>query len=229
MVKLHRIRQRVSSVKNQLTNNQNNNLKSNYRLAIVMAAGAILATGTSLRAADANGNLETTTPPPAAGANNSGSDKGVQYDQNDYYRGNELSLEGFGVGSLGGYTINNLSSRRVRQNSEFGAGAGINYFITKYVGVGVLAYSENTTGTFIDNVAGNLILRLPLGQSGFAPYVFGGGGHQFDGAKLWFGQAGAGIEYRFTRNIGAFVDVCAVWPNETKYYGVGRLGLRFAF
>jgi hypothetical protein len=127
--------------------------------------------------------------------------------------------------------LNNLSSRRVRQNSEFGAGAGINYFITKYVGIGASAYSENTSGTFIDNVSGNLILRLPLGQSGFAPYVFGGGGHQFDGAKLWFGQAGAGIEYRFTRNIGAFLDACAGWPNETKYYdyGVARLGLRFAF
>jgi hypothetical protein len=160
MVKLHRIRQRVSSVKNQLTHNQNNNLKSNYRLAIVMAAGAILATGTSLRAADANGNLETTTPPPAAGANNSGPDKGVHDDQNEYYRCNELSLDGFGTGSLGGYTLNNLSNKRIRQNTEFGAGAGINYFITKYVGVGVLAYSENTTGTFIDNVAGNLILRF---------------------------------------------------------------------
>jgi hypothetical protein len=229
MVKLQSIQQRVSSIKNQLINNRNKNMKSNYRLAIVMAAGVVLATGTFLRAADANGNLETTTPPPTAGADNSGSDKGVHYDQNGYYRCNELSLDAFGVGSLGSYTINNLSSKRVRQNSKFGAGAGINYFITKYVGIGALAYSENTSGTFIDNVAGNLILRLPLGQSGFAPYVFGGVGHQFDGAKLWFGQAGAGMEYRFTRNIGAFVDVCAVWPNETKYYGIGRLGLRFAF
>ncbi len=204
-------------------------MKSNYRLAVVMAAGAILAAGTSLRAADADGNLETTTPPPAAGADNSNSDGRMHYDQNEYYRCNEFSLDGFGVGSLGGYTINHLSSQRVRQNSKFGAGAGINYFVTKYVGIGALAYSENTTGPFIDNVAGNLILRLPLGQSGFAPYVFGGGGHQFDGAKLWFGQGGAGMEYRFTRHIGTFVDVCAVWPNETKYYGVGRLGLRFAF
>jgi hypothetical protein len=153
----------------------------------------------------------------------------LQYDQNKYYRCNELSLDGFGTASLGEYTIDHLSSDRVRQNTEFGAGAGVNYFITRNIGIGAEAYSENTTGTFIDNASGNLILRLPLGQSGFAPYAFGGGGHQFDMAKLWFGQAGAGMEYRFTRHVGVFLDARMVWPNETKYYGVARLGMRFAF
>jgi hypothetical protein len=74
-----------------------------------------------------------------------------------------------------------------------------------------------------------LILRLPLGQSGFAPYIFGGGGHQFDAVKLWFGQAGAGMEYRFTRHVGVFLDARTVWPNETKFYGVARAGMRFSF
>lgn len=153
----------------------------------------------------------------------------LQYEQADVYRANELSLDGFGTGSLGSYTLDHPSNNRVRQNTEFGAGAGVNYFLTRNLGIGAEAYSENTTGVFIDNASGNLILRLPLGQSGFAPYAFGGGGHQFDGAKLWFGQAGAGLEYRFTRNVGVFLDARAVWPNETKYYGVARAGLRFAF
>jgi hypothetical protein len=48
-------------------------------------------------------------------------------------------------------------------------------------------------------------------------------------AKLSFGQAGAGMEYRFTPHVGVFLDARAVWPNETKYYGVARAGLRFAF
>ena len=112
---------------------------------------------------------------------------------------------------------------------ELGGGLGLNYFFTRNLGVGAEAYSENTTGTFIDNASGNLILRLPLGQCGFAPYIFGGGGHQFDAAKLWFGQGGAGLEYRFTPHIGMFLDARMVWPNETKYYGVARLGVRFAF
>jgi hypothetical protein len=147
----------------------------------------------------------------------------------DIYRSSELSVDGFGTASLGAYTLNHISNNRIRQNTEFGVGAGINYFITRNIGIGADAYSENTTGAFIDSASANLILRLPLGQSGFAPYAFGGGGHQFDLAKLSFGQAGAGLEYRFTPHVGVFLDARAVWPNETKYYGVGRLGLRFSF
>lgn len=150
-------------------------------------------------------------------------------DAADYYQSSELSFDGFGTGSDGSYTIDHPSNNRIRQNTQGGAGAGVNYFFTRYIGLGVEAYSENTTGVFIDNASGNLILRLPLGQSGFAPYVFGGGGHQFDAAKLWFGQAGGGLEYRFTQHVGIFVDARAVWPNETKYYGVARAGLRFVF
>ena len=153
----------------------------------------------------------------------------VSNDQGDYYRSSELSLDGFGSGSLGAYTLDHPSNDRVRQNTEFGAGAGVNFFVTRNIGIGADAYSENTTGTFIDNASASLILRLPLGQSGFAPYAFGGGGHQFDAAKLWFGQAGAGVEYRFTLHVGVFLDARAVWPNETKYYGVAWLGMRFSF
>jgi hypothetical protein len=200
-------------------------MKSNYKLAITMTAGAILAAGTSLRAADVSTNSDATTPSMAAATANHDSDT----TPTEYYRANELSLDGFATGSLGGYSINHISNNRIRHNTQGGAGAGVNYFFTRYVGLGVDAYSENTSGVFIDNAEGNLILRLPLGESIVAPYVFGGGGHQFDAAKLWFGQAGAGIEFRFCPHIGIFVDARAVFPNETKYYGVGRAGLRFSF
>jgi hypothetical protein len=153
----------------------------------------------------------------------------VSNNQGDYYRSSELSVDAFGSGSLGEYTLNHLSGPSVRQNVRFGLGAGLSYFITRNIGIGGEAYSENTTGAFIDSASANLTLRLPLGQSGFAPYAFGGGGHQFDAAKLWFGQAGAGMEYRFTPHVGVFLDARAVWPNETRLYGVGRVGLRFAF
>ena len=155
--------------------------------------------------------------------NNAGNNPG------DIYRSNELSVDGFGTASVGAYTLDHISNDRIRQNTEFGAGAGINYFFTRNIGLGTEAYSENTTGTFIDNASSSLILRFPLGQSGFAPYAFGGGGHQFDAAKLWFGQAGAGLEFRFTQHVGLFLDARAVWPNETKYYGVARAGVRLSF
>ncbi len=165
----------------------------------------------------------------ALGQDTMTNNRSLQYDQGDIYRANELSLDGFGTGSDGSYTIDHPSNNRIRQNTQGGAGAGINYFLTRNFGIGAEGYSENTSGVFIDNASGNLILRLPLGQGGFSPYIFGGGGHQFDAAKLWFGQAGAGLEYRFTPHVGIFVDARAVWPNETKYYGVARAGLRFAF
>jgi hypothetical protein len=138
-------------------------------------------------------------------------------------------VDAFGTASLGQYTIEHLSGSRIRNNSGVGAGVGLNYFITRNLGIGADVYSENTGGPFIDSAEANLILRLPLGHCGFASYVFGGGGSQFDMAKTWFGQAGVGLEYRFTRHLGLFVDARGVLPDETKCYGVGRLGLRFAF
>lgn len=149
--------------------------------------------------------------------------------QNDLYRANELSLDAFGTASIGKYTIDHPSNARIRHNTRLGAGAGLNYFFTKNLGISAEAYSENTTGTFIDNASANLTLRLPLGQSGFAPYIFGGGGRQFDALKNWYAQAGAGLEYRFTPQVGVFIDARGVLPDEAKYYGVARLGMRFAF
>ncbi len=145
------------------------------------------------------------------------------------FRHCELSLDGFGSASLGESTLEHLSGSRIRHNTRLGAGLGINYFFTRYLGVGAEAYSENTDGVFVDSASANLILRLPIGDSGLAPYIFGGGGHQFGMTKQWFGQAGAGLEYRFCPHIGVFVDARGVVPNETKVYGVGRLGMTFAF
>jgi hypothetical protein len=150
-------------------------------------------------------------------------------DQGGLYRANELSVDMFGTASLGKYSIEHISNNRIRHNTRLGAGLGLSYFITRNLGIGAEAYSENTTGPFIDSASANLTLRLPLGGSGVAPYVFGGGGQQFDLAKFYFGQAGVGVEYRFTPRFGMFVDARCVVPNETKYYGVGRLGVRFAF
>lgn len=165
----------------------------------------------------------------ALGAENLESDQSLHYQRGDFYRANELSLDAFGTASLGKYSLDHLSGDRVRHNTRLGAGLGLNYFFTRNLGIGADVYSEDTKGAFIDSLSGNLTLRFPLGQSGFAPYVFGGGGYQFDLAKVWFGQAGAGMEYRFTRQVGAFVDARWVLPDETKYYGVARIGVRFAF
>lgn len=173
------------------------------------------------------GTILTLTTTSMMGAENTGNK--IPYDQDERYRSSELSLDLFGSASLGKYSINHLSGTRIRQNTRLGAGAGLSYFVTRYIGLGAEAYSENTTGVLVDSVSANVIGRFPLGQSGFAPYAYGGGGRQFDMAKVWFAQMGAGMEYRFTPRVGAFIDARWVLPDETKYYGVARLGMRFGF
>lgn len=163
------------------------------------------------------------------GAETMSNDPGMHYDQGDRYRAHELSVDAYGSASLGAYSLDHLSGDKVRHNTRLGAGVGINYFFTRNIGVGLDAYSENTTGAFVDSASANLILRLPLGQSGFAPFVYGGGGRQFDLLKAWFGQIGAGIEYRFCPKMGIFLDTRWVLPDEAKNYDVARLGMRFAF
>lgn len=152
----------------------------------------------------------------------------VVYERPDFYRACEFSFDGFGTVSLGENTLRHLSQSRVRKNGQLGAGAGINYFFTRYLGLGVDAFAEGTEGVFVDNASASLILRFPLGHSGFAPQIFGGGGRQFE-SDLWFGQVGGGMEYRFTPHVGAFLDARLVLPEEGKSTGVARLGLRFAF
>mgnify|MGYP001551928167 CR=1 FL=1 len=204
-------------------------MKSNYSFALVLVAGTWLIASTSLHAADTNNATGSSSTTSAAEMETLNNKQGMCYEQTNYYRANALAVDAFGTASIGNYTINHPSNARVRQNTEFGVGAGLNYFATRNFGIGAEAYSENTSGPFIDSVSANLLLRLPLGQSGFAPYAYGGGGHQFDMVQAWFAQAGAGLEYRFCPHVGLFLDARWVLPNETRYYGVARAGLRFAF
>ncbi len=187
---------------------------------LIQGALFILAAGTVLGADD----MSTTTTTTTTGSN-------VHYDPHaeDLFRANELSLDGFGTVALGQQTLDHISRQRINQNARLGIGGGLNYFFTRNIGVGGEAYTENTSHNFIDDVSGNLIGRLPLGQSGFAPYIFGGGGHKFDPVEASFLQAGGGFEFRFTHNIGVFADARFVFINKISDYGLGRAGLRIAF
>jgi hypothetical protein len=145
------------------------------------------------------------------------------------YSSQEVSVDMFGMCSVGEQTIDHLSGNRLRDNGRLGVGGGLNYFFCRYVGVGGEAYSENPEHSFIDSTSGNLIGRLPIGETGLAPYVFGGGGYEFDNVEQKFAQAGGGLEFRFTKNIGIFTDARYVFADKTENYGVGRAGLRISF
>lgn len=184
-------------------------------LAVVATAGISF----SARAQDQTTTIVQTQQPPPPAANYA----------EPYYRGSELSVDGFGTLSLGEWTINHLSGARVRHNGKLGAGAGVNFFFSKMVGIGGDAWSEDTTGRFIDNASGSLILRFPIGDSPFAPYVFGGGGYEFDHVPQGFGQFGGGIEIRFNPHVGIFADARYIVADKTDDWGVGRAGFRFSF
>ena len=145
------------------------------------------------------------------------------------FRANEFTLDMFGTVSIGQETINHISSNRVEDDGRLGLGLGGNYFFSRYVGIGGDAYTENTQHSFVDNTSGNLIVRFPFDAVHLAPYVYGGAGYQFDPSGLWFGQAGGGLEFRFTRQVGLFADARYVFTDGTKNFGLGRLGVRLGF
>ena len=149
--------------------------------------------------------------------------------QEQVFRAGEFSLDVFGTGSVGEETIKRLSNNRIRSNGRLGAGLGANYFFNRYFGLAAEAYSENTGHSFVDNASGSLVFRIPIESIRLAPYVFGGGGYQFDPIEQAFFHAGAGLEYRFLHNVGVFVDARYVATEDSKDFGLGRLGFRFSF
>ena len=154
---------------------------------------------------------------------------GMNDDTAEKYGAKETTLDLFGTGSIGQRTLDNITDETVKHDLRLGAGAGLNYFFTRNLGLGAEAYSENTGHSVVDNASASLIARFPLGQSGFAPYVYGGAGHQFDPIELNYLHAGGGLEYRFTRRLGLFVDARYVFTDETENYGLGRVGVRIGF
>jgi hypothetical protein len=147
----------------------------------------------------------------------------------ELYRAEETSLDLFASGSVRQESIEHPSGFRTRDDLELGAGVGLNHFFTRNFGLGGEVYSESTKGSFIDNASLNFIGRLPLGESGFAPYAYIGGGRQFDPLELSFAQVGVGMEYRFTPEVGVFSDVRYVLTDDAADHGLIRVGLRLAF
>ncbi len=146
------------------------------------------------------------------------------------YHANELSFSFFGTGTVGENTIKNPSSRRIDRDGQLGAGAGISYFFHRYVGVEGYGFSESTGGRhWLDYLGANIIGRFPIAETGLAPYIFAGAARQIDPIAQWGLNAGGGLEWRFARHVGVFVDGRYVWADKTKDYGIGRLGIKFGF
>jgi len=186
-------------------------MKTKMKNTLTVAA-LVLATGTLLAAE------------PGVSYNNPPPDRNEQV-----FRAGEFSLDVFGTGSVGQETLRHLSNNRIRSNGRLGAGLGANFFFNRYFGLSAEGYSENTGHSFVDNASGSLVFRVPIESIRLAPYVFAGGGYQFDPIEQAFFQAGVGVEYRFLHNMGVFVDARYVATEDSKDFGLGRLGFRFSF
>ena len=130
----------------------------------------------------------------------------------------------FSLDLLGTYATRD---RKGRSEDAWGLGAGINYFITRNIGVGADTYADAFHAPYLLNAS--VIYRYPLPDIGLAPYGFAGFGRQWEYAPQWTGHLGAGAEFRFNRKTGVFLDVRGVFPDRTKEYALWRAGVRLGF
>ena len=175
--------------------------------------------------------LVLTTLPAIAGTNVNGDPKDLRtpilsqniHTDNRYFRADEWQVDVFGAYAGAG---------NGRIDSGPGGGVGVNYFVSRFFGVGIegLAFDGGSSVDTVSTATLNFIARYPIESLHLAPYAFiGAGGQLMTNEEQVGGDFGGGVEYRLTRNWGVFVDGRYVLCADTNDYGLARLGVRFAF
>ena len=175
---------------------------------------------TPLAAAD--GDASTTAPSDRENDSN-------PFNQCPLYRQHELDVDLFGMGSIGEETLDHPSTDRFRHHGLWGGGGGVTGYFCRYIGVGGEYDALTRDSRFSDSASGNVFVRLPILNTGLAPYIFGGGGYEFEGVEQSFGQVGGGLEFRFSTHFGIFTDGRYVIANRSEDFAQVRAGLRIAF
>ena len=120
--------------------------------------------------------------------------------------------------------------KRSDYSDDFGGGIGVNYFFTRFLGVGVSGnvYDGGVHGVW--NVDASVIARYPLelGTICIAPYALAGGGVQTDGLTAGSWHAGGGLEWRATPSFGIFGEGRYTW-SENNDAAAARVGIRVIF
>jgi len=141
------------------------------------------------------------------------------------FRAGEVDVDAFFAGAAGRFNGKNANG--------VGGGLGASYFFTRYFGIGIddtLGGLSTATGKVFDNLQGNLIGRLPIESWHLAPYIEVGGGSTWGNNKAQGnGNVGGGLEYRFNRTIGMFVDSRYIYGSNGLNESLERVGFRFAF
>lgn len=155
------------------------------------------------------------------------------YDNNaPKYSSQEVSLDLFAsyINPEGGF--GDLFETDIRRGF-WGGGAGLNYYFTRLVGVGAdfNISSKPDDLNLVDQTTGNVMFRLPLGNSGLAPYVIGSGGRAMSPRYDWVYGGGVGLEMRFNPSTGVFSDARFLWADRTTADNrlLIRAGVRLTF
>jgi hypothetical protein len=146
----------------------------------------------------------------------------------DLYHPCEFDVDGSVVGVLHAYDFNNGGLHR--RNYRFGGDAGASFFFTKYIGIGGDGFAATGhNGSFVNTALGNLIFRVPIGNTGIAPYLIGGAGYQFEHIDQIVGGGGVGLELRLVPHFSIFADARYLAAVKTPDYGFARAGVRISF
>jgi len=148
--------------------------------------------------------------------------------QGPKFTAQELSFDLFGSFIAEETDVDKVFETNIH-GGKWGGGLGLNYFFLRELGISGDLNAADNGGEFIDLADGSLVARLPIESIGLAPYIFGGGGRAFDPAWEWFGQAGVGLDLRFTPMTGIFVDGRYMWMDQTPDRLLLRGGLRLVF
>jgi hypothetical protein len=159
------------------------------------------------------------------------------------FRAHEWQFDVFGQ-----YSVGKAGHSGVFRDHGWGGGVGINYFLTRNIGLGVDAawldikedprFERNdadSESTALHSFSGSVIFRLPVDRLCLAPYAYVGGGFEVDGKQWASAHGGVGLEYRLRPDrFGVFVD--GRWTylgdrdgrGDLNYFGA-RAGFRLLF
>jgi hypothetical protein len=144
------------------------------------------------------------------------------------YSAQEVSLDLFGsyINPEGKFT--DLFDTNIRRGT-WGGGAGLNYFFLRNLGLGAdfNISSKSDDSNLVDQVLGDVTFRIPLGNSGLAPYAIGSGGRAFSPRYDWVYGGGVGLEMRFNPTTGVFSDARFLWAHDST--AENRLLIRAGF
>ncbi len=136
-------------------------------------------------------------------------------EQPELFAANEVNVSLFGTYSNPEKSLKETFNNSAR-HGDFGAGIGVQYFLSEYFGgqVDVVIPNANDThGGLFDYASVSAVARYPIGQ--LAPYGIAGVGHNFsDRAEELNTHAGIGVEYRFNKTIGTFVESRYIWQSS---------------